>query len=127
MVSKKITSHLFYITKITQSRLEADTTLQDRMNLNAQELVWLLEFCLNATYLSFRGRVFRQTYITAMGSPVSVSVANNIMVMEDVEEWALKTFDFQLPFWKRYIDDTCTAYRGTRFRTALCMLPKPVR
>ena len=93
-------------TKITRDRLEDDTSLQDRTCLNTQELVQLLEFCLNANYLSFRGRCFKQAFGTAMGSPVSVSVAN--LVMEDVEERALASFDIQLPFWKRYIDNTCT-------------------
>ena len=44
-----------------------------------------------------------------MGSPVSVTVAN--LVMEDVEERALTSFPSTLPFWKRYVDDTCTALR----------------
>ena len=52
--------------------------------------------------MSFRGRFFQQTYGTAMGSLVSVSI-----VMEDVEERALATYDVQLPFWKRYVDDVC--------------------
>ena len=42
-----------------------------------------------------------------MGSPVSVTIAD--LVMEDVEERALKSFPSQLPFWKQYVDDTCTA------------------
>ena len=41
-----------------------------------------------------------------MGSPVSVTAAN--LVMKDVEERALFTFDVELPFWKRYVVDTCT-------------------
>ena len=41
-----------------------------------------------------------------MGSPVSVAVTN--LVMEDVEDRALETFDIQLPFWKHFVDDTCT-------------------
>ena len=51
--------------------------------------------------------MFRQKFGTAMGSPVSVSVAN--LVMEDIEEHALTSFNIQLPFWKRYVDDTITA------------------
>ena len=41
-----------------------------------------------------------------MGSSVSVAVAN--LVMEDVEDRVLETFDIQLPFWKHFVDDTCT-------------------
>lgn len=40
-----------------------------------------------------------------MGSPVSVTVAN--LVVEDVEERALVSFPYPLPFWKRYVDDSC--------------------
>ena len=45
---------------------------------------------------------------TAMGSPVSVTVAN--LVMENVEQQALTSFQSEKPlFWKRYVHDTCTA------------------
>ena len=92
---------------VAQRRLQDDSTLQSRTNLSVQELIQLLEFCLSATYLSFRGRIFKQSFGTAMGSPVSVVVAN--LVMEDVEERALGSFDVQPLFWKRYVDDVCTA------------------
>ena len=42
-----------------------------------------------------------------MGSPVYVIVAN--LVMEDVENKALSTYHSPPPFWKRYVDDICTA------------------
>lgn len=43
-----------------------------------------------------------------MGSPVSVVIAN--LVMEDVEERAMHGHvSFPPHFWKRYLDDTCTA------------------
>ena len=51
--------------------------------------------------------MYQQTFGTAMGSPVSVTVAN--LVMEDVEQRALATCEAQPPFWKRYVDDTLTA------------------
>ena len=42
-----------------------------------------------------------------MGSPVSVVVAN--LVMEGIERRALATFHTPPRFWRRYVDDTCTA------------------
>lgn len=69
---------------VVRCRLEADSSLTSRTTLNTQELVRLLEFCLNATYLCFWGHVFKQMFETVMGSPVSVSVAN--LVMKDMEE-----------------------------------------
>ena len=40
----------------------------------------------------------------AIGSPVSVTVAN--LVMEDIEERALEAYHTEIPVWKRYVDDT---------------------
>ena len=43
-----------------------------------------LSLCLDATYLAFEGKICQQVHGTAMGSPVSVVVAN--LVMEDIEQ-----------------------------------------
>ena len=45
-----------------------------------------------------------------MGSSVSVTVAN--LVMEEIEKRALSTFSPTPHFWKRYVDDTCTAIQS---------------
>ena len=63
-----------------------------------------LRICLQATYLTFRGRYFEQIFGTAMASPVSVVVAN--LVMEDVEKRALENFSDRPKIWLRYVDDT---------------------
>ena len=44
---------------------------------------------------------------TAMGSPVSVVVAN--IVMEHIEDLALSMSPVPTVFWKRYVDDVLTA------------------
>ena len=48
-----------------------------------------------------------QLHGTAMGSPVSVVVAE--IVMQNIEERALATYKRTLPLWLRYVDDTFTA------------------
>ena len=53
------------------------------------------------------GRFYRHLHGTAMGSPVFIVVVN--LVMEAVEERPLATFHFPPRFWKRYVDNTCTA------------------
>ena len=57
----------------------------------------------------YQGVFYKQVYGTAMGSPVSVVVAN--LVMEDIESRALSSFSPSPVFWKRYIDDVCCAVK----------------
>ena len=84
--------------KVAHERLSLDTSLVERTALSAEQVVNLLQFCLDATFLAYRGEFYQQTFGTAMGSPVTVTVAN--LVMEDVEERALSTYPSPPPFWK---------------------------
>ncbi len=92
---------------VARQRLSVDSTLEDRTALSVSEVTQLLKFCLNATYLSYNNEFFRQTFGTAMGSPVSVTVAN--LVMEDIEDKGISTYPTPPPFWKRFVDDIITA------------------
>ena len=91
---------------IAKEQLQEDNTLEDRTALSINDIIQLLEFCLKATYFSFRGKYYQQIFGTAMSSPVSVVVAD--MVMENIEQRALN-FSHPPILWKRYIDDTCVA------------------
>lgn len=93
--------------QVAGGRLHADESLDDRTTLSPDEVLRLLRFCLDATFVAYQGKWYQQTFGTAMGSPVSVTVAN--LVMEDVEERALASYPTPPPFWKRFVDDTCTA------------------
>ena len=93
--------------QVTCDCLMNDPSLPDRTSFTVDDICSLLQLCLEATYLVFEGKVYRQIHGTAMGSPVSVVVAN--LVMEDVEQEALSTFHTPPRFWRRYVDDTCTA------------------
>ena len=61
----------------------------------------LLNLCLTSTYYQYNGKHYKQLHGTAMGSPVSVVVAE--IVMKNIEEQALATYTL------RYVDDTFTA------------------
>ena len=76
--------------KITRERLQDDHILADKTALTIDDITRLLEFCLQATYFSFRGRYHQQIFGTPMGPPVSVTVAD--MVMENIEQCALASF-----------------------------------
>ena len=89
--------------EVGDSRLQTDSTLE----ITSTDIVTLLRFCLNATFIAFRGDFFQQSFGTAMGSPVLVTVAD--LVMEDIEQRALSSFNTSPMFWKRCVDDTCTA------------------
>ena len=67
----------------------------------------LLTLCLTSTYFQYNSKHYKQLHGTAMGSPVSVVVAE--IVMQSIEERALATYQRTLPFWFRYVDDTITA------------------
>ena len=46
---------------VARRRLQSDLSLTSRTALSVDEILHLLEFCLNATYLSFRVDIYRQT------------------------------------------------------------------
>ena len=66
----------------------------------------LLNLCLTSTYFQYKGKHYKQLHRTAMGSPVSVVVAE--IIMQNIEEQALSTYTKTLPLWLRYVDNTFT-------------------
>ena len=75
--------------------------------LPTDDLMDLLHLCLTATYFQYNGKHYKQLHGTAMGSPVSVVVAE--IIMQNIEEQALATYSETLPVWLRYVDDTISA------------------
>ena len=96
--------------QVTHERLLGNLSLSDRTSLTVEDICSLLKLCLEATYLSFRGKIYQKVHGTAMGSPVSVVVTN--LMMEDIEQKALSTFHTLPRFWRQYVDDTCTILPG---------------
>ena len=73
------------------------------------DLLCLTSTCLTSTYFQYNGKLYKQLHGTAMGSPVSIVVAE--IVMQNIEESALSTCRQTIPLWLRYVDDTFTAVR----------------
>ena len=69
---------------IIHEKLVHDDILQDRTALTPDHVTMLLETCLKSTYFIYQQDYYQQTEGAAMGSPVSLVVAN--MFMECVEE-----------------------------------------
>ena len=75
--------------KAVRIKLDEDPRLQDRTPLSRERILELLSFCLNTTFFSYRGVIYKQKHGAAMGSPVSPIIAN--LYMEGFEEIALRT------------------------------------
>ena len=61
----------------------------------------LLNLCLTSTYFQYNAKHYKQLHGTAMGSPLSVVVAE--IVMQNIEEQALATYTRTVPLWLRYV------------------------
>ena len=95
--------------EVARKRLEAedekgDSGILASTGMDVEDILALLRLCLDTTYFQVNGSFYRQKKGTAMGSPVSVVVAN--LFMEEVEEKALQSFAHPVRTWKRYVDDT---------------------
>ena len=98
------------VLQIVRRRLETENVLKtynkdNAFNLESEDVVKLLEFVLTTTYFTFRGKIYRQQFGTAMGSPVSPIAANIFMEALEQEAIATAPMECRPKLWLRYVDD----------------------
>ena len=65
---------------IVKQKLQQDPLLPENTNMTIQQIVTLLEFCLKNTYFLFQGKYNEQVCSAAMGSPISLLIANQVVI-----------------------------------------------
>ena len=105
---------------VVLERLKKDDTLDDRSDLILTDIMTALNLCLDNTYLYFHGKFYRRIFGVAIGSPVSVIIAN--LVMENVEEVAMSIFLNPPKFWRRFVDDTFVIIKKQRLMNFIIIL-----
>jgi hypothetical protein len=80
-----------------------DPTVLDRSPLKIDDVMELLEVCMETTYFQFEDKFYQQKDGMAMGSSLSPVVSN--IFMEHFEKLAIDTTDLKPAIWLRYVDD----------------------
>ena len=75
--------------QVVRECLRKDLTWRQRTSLQAEDVLQLLDLCLNTTYFLYQGEFYQQKQGAAMGSPISPIIAN--LFMEDFERKAINT------------------------------------
>ncbi|XP_055543585.1 uncharacterized protein LOC129729127 [Wyeomyia smithii] len=92
---------------VTHTIIERWTYIKLNTNINLDLFLEVTTYCLECSYFSYRGKHFRQVFGTAMGNPLSPTVAD--LVMKALLDSVIAKLDFPIPVLRKYVDDLCLA------------------
>ena len=94
--------------KAIKKKFSLDPSWRSLTELDLEQVMTLLHFCLTTTYFVYKGTFYKQKFGAPMGSPISPGVAD--LAMEIFEEEMLSSCPDTLrpKVWYRYVDDTFT-------------------
>lgn len=81
--------------------------ISEHCSIPRDKFLEIVRFLFDSTYFSFGGLFYKQILGTPMGASMSPIIAQ--IVMDDLLDESIPRLPFQLPFLKKYVDDTITA------------------
>ncbi|XP_062704303.1 uncharacterized protein LOC134286667 [Aedes albopictus] len=81
--------------------------IKQHTDINLDLFLEMTEFCIDCSYFRFKGQFYRQVFDTAMGNPLSPTIAD--LVMEALLDNVVARIDFPFPVLKKYVDDLMLA------------------
>lgn len=91
--------------------------IRPNCNIPFEEFISAFRFVMDSTYFNFNSTIYKQTFGTPMGSPLSPVIAD--ITLQDLERGVIETFPFNIPFFFRYVDDIVTAVPSSILSTVL--------
>jgi len=86
-------------------------------NIPKEEFLEAIKLILESTYFSFNNKIYKQKFETPMGSPLSPVIVD--IVMQDLGKRVLETFNFNIPFYYRYVDDLVMAVPTSKIEVVI--------
>ncbi|XP_062717056.1 uncharacterized protein LOC134292178 [Aedes albopictus] len=103
MISLDVTSLFTNVPRhlVTKNIIHRWKEVDTRINLDL--FLEIVEYCMEASYFCFEGQYYKQTFGTAMGSPLSPIAAD--IVLDAVIAQAMRSLPFEITIFRKYVDD----------------------